>query len=141
MNDFFVLSDGKQLTVPQAFEGYVIFFRKSKEENVAVTQMGLMQKLIENGLKLSLDSFLFVDLNQASLRISEIQKKMTIKKCFLFGVKESEIGINFDVNAYQLTTVSEIQFLKADAPEVLDSDKNLKNKLWTQLQISFNITK
>jgi hypothetical protein len=123
------------------FAGYVIFYRKSREEKIAQIQVNLMEKLILNGLKLNLDNFLFIDLNSNPLRISKLKKQIPLKKCFLFGVKESEIGINFDVNAYQLITVSGIQFLKADAPEILESDKNLKNKLWAQLQISFNFSK
>lgn len=53
--------------------------------------------------------------------------------------KESEVGINFDIPLYKLITIAAVEFLKVDAPEILEKDKNLKNQLWTQLQISFKL--
>jgi hypothetical protein len=38
-----------------------------------------------------------------------------------------------------LITVGETEFLKADTPEVLEQEKQLKNQLWKQLQIAFKL--
>ena len=54
-------------------------------------------------------------------------------------VLEKEIGINIDIPLYQLVEVGETEFLKADAPEMLEKEKLLKNQLWKQLQISFKL--
>jgi hypothetical protein len=141
MDEFYVLNRQDALQLPEKYEGYVIYYKKSKDEKTALIQQNLFVKLIENALKLSTQNFLFADVSSGTLRLSEIQRSAPVKKCFLFGVNEREIGTNFDANSYRLTTVSGIQFLKADAPEIIESDKNLKNKLWTQLQLSFNIPK
>ena len=105
---------------------------------MAEVQSGLLTKLIENGLKLKSENFFFVDINEQKERFTVLKKSIEIQKCFLFGVQEKEVGINFDIRLYHLTKVAGVDFLKADAPEILEKDKNLKNKLWTQLQISFN---
>lgn len=137
MNSFFVLHTTSNPSAEETYSGYVVFYKKSKDASVAEVQTGLLTKLIENGLKLKSENFLFIDMNEQKIRFSVLKKSFEIQKCFLFGVQEREIGINFDIPVYHLTRIAGIDFLKADAPEILESDKNLKNKLWTQLQISF----
>jgi hypothetical protein len=137
MNSFFVLPTTTNLSAGASYSGYVIFYKKNKDASVAEVQIGLLTKLIENGLKLKSENFLLIDLNEQKERFSVLKKSIGIQKCFLFGVQEREVGINFDVPVYHLTRISGIDFLKADAPEILENDKNLKNKLWIQLQISF----
>ena len=139
MNEFFVLNNTSDFMVSDEFSGYVIFYRKSKVVDVAMIQENLFQKLIQNGLKLAMQNFLLEDVNEHKTRLSILQKKMEVTKCLLFDVKEIEVGINFDIPLYKLITLSGIEFLKADAPEVLEQNKNLKNKLWTQLQLSFKV--
>ena len=139
MNSFFVLNKSQQISTTEHYAGYVIFYKKSEEESVAQIQTNLYTKLIENALKLKLDNFLFIDVSKQKERFSELKKSVAIEKCFLFGVNEKEVGINFDIPLYQLTTITSIEFLKVDAPEILEVDKKLKNLLWTQLQISFKL--
>lgn len=139
MNSFFIINDNQQISIDAQFAGYVVFYKKSKEESVATIQDTLYTKLIENALKLKLAQFLFVDISTNTVRFSALKKVLDIHKCFLFGVKEHEIGVNFDLEPYRLTHVASVDFLKTDAPEVLENDKVLKNKLWTQLQISFKL--
>jgi hypothetical protein len=139
MNSFFVLSSDKNIAVDAQYAGYVIFYRKSKDAVVAEIQTSLYTKLIENALKLKLVNFLFIDINTQKVRFSGIKKALEIRKCFLFGVDEKEVGINFDIPPYHLTALASVEFLKADAPEKLESDKHLKNKLWTQLQTAFKL--
>lgn len=140
MNSFFVLNTSAQVSVPAQYAGFVIFYKKSKDDAIAAIQMSLLSKLIENGLKLSTEHFLFIDITSQPARISALKKSLEIKKCFFFGVPEKEIGINIDIPLYQLVTVGETEFLKADAPEILEKEKQLKNQLWKQLQISFKLT-
>lgn len=140
MNSFFVLNSTTSLSVSEQYAGCVIFYKKSKEADVAAIQANLFSKLIENALKLSLDNFLFIDISDRKERFSKIRKEMDVKKCFLFGVNEIEVGINFDIPSYELITISDIEFLKTDAAEVLEREKHLKNKLWVQLQISFKLS-
>lgn len=139
MDEFYVLSAQAPVNTPENYKGYVIFFRKNKDAAIANVQLNLLHKLIQNALKMELGDFLFADLNEHPLRISVLLKNAAVLKCFLFGVEEKEAGINFDLPMYQLITVAGIEFLKADAPETLEHNKNLKNKLWSQLQISFNL--
>ncbi len=141
MQPLYVLNTQSDLVVPDKFSGYIVFYKKSKEQHVADVQLGLFQKLIENGLKLSLSNFLLVDIFQYPVRISVLKKNLTFHKCFLFGVKENEVGLNFNLPLYKHIYFSEIDFIKSDAPEVLEQDKNLKNKLWIQLQSAFNLSK
>lgn len=141
MEEFYVLNDRAPVIVPENFKGYVIFFRKNKDTEMANVQLNLLHKLIHNGLKMEVSDFLLADLNEHPLRISVLQKNVSVLKCFLFGVEEKEVGMNFDAPMYQLITVAGIEFLKADAPETLEQNKNLKNKLWSQLQTSFNLHK
>ncbi len=140
MNDFFVLNNGNDETVVnEQFAGYVVFYKKSKEEKIAEIQSNLLNKLIQNALKLNLDNFLFIDLNTQKIRLASLRKSIKIEKCFLFGVQEAEIGTNIVIPNYQLILVADIQFLKVDAPEKLEQNKPLKNQLWEQLQISFKL--
>ncbi|MBP8192914.1 MAG: hypothetical protein KAX69_04860 [Chitinophagales bacterium] len=139
MNSFFLLNTQEQVSVIAQFAGYVIFYKKSKDAATAEIQLSLLSKLIENGLKLSTENFLFIDTSSPHARISSLKKSLEIKKCFFFGVLEKEIGINIDIPLYQLVEVGETEFLKADAPEMLEKEKLLKNQLWKQLQISFKL--
>ncbi len=137
MADFYILnSSAPDITINEHFQGYVIWYKKNKDTSIAEVQASLFSKLIVNALKLREDNFLLIDIYQP-VRLSELKKSIKMTKCFLFGVKESEIGINFDISSYKLTAVAGIEFLKVDAPEILEQDKGLKNKLWEQLQLSF----
>jgi hypothetical protein len=139
MNSFYLLTPSGQIAASDQYAGYVIFYKKSVENPIAAIQESLFLKLIENGLKLKMEQFLFVDITNRQERISSLKKSIDIQKCFLFGVKEAEIGINFDIPLYSLITVGETEFLKADTPEVLEQEKQLKNQLWKQLQIAFKL--
>lgn len=140
MNNFFVLNNSNEnIAVNENFAGYIIFFKKNKDDNIASIQLNLLIKLIENALKLSLDNFLFVDLNTQKVRLSELRKLIKVNKSFLFGVNESEIGINIAISNYQLNSIADIEFLKADALEIIEKNTKLKAQLWQQLQISFKI--
>ena len=50
-------------------------------------------------------------------KLSDLRKSLIIKKCFLFGVSESEIGTNIVIPKYNLNTIAEIQFLKCNLVE------------------------
>ena len=139
MNDFYILNNAHTITAKQDFSGNIIFYKKSKQQNVAETQHNLLDKLIQNALKLSLDNFIFIDLNEQQIKLHELRKIAKVENCFLFGVNESEIGTNIVIPNYQLVNVADIQFLKIDAPETIDANKNLKSKLWEQLQIAFKL--
>ncbi len=139
MNDFYILNNAHTITAKQDFSGNIIFYKKSKQQNVAETQHNLLDKLIQNALKLSLDNFIFIDLNEQQIKLHELRKIAKVENCFLFGVNESEIGTNIVIPNYQLVNVADIQFLKIDAPETIEANKNLKSKLWEQLQIAFKL--
>ena len=142
MNNYFILNNAKeQIDISENFAGYVIFYKKNKDENVAAIQLNLFQKLIENALKISLENFLFVDLNAQKIRFSDCRKSLQVAKCFLFGVTESEIGLNIVLANYQLQTINDIEFLKIDSPEKVEQNTKLKTQLWQQLQISFKLIK
>lgn len=139
MKSFFLLNDENEIKVNENFAGYLIFYHKNQDPAVAEIQLNLFSKLIENGLKLKMDNFLVVDFSSNKNRLSTYIKKLNISKCFLFGVSQGEIGINVEIPMYNLTTVGTIEFLKADAPEKIETSKNLKSGLWTQLQLSFKL--
>ena len=139
MSRFFILNSSDIPQVPEAFSGYVIFYKKSNDPAEAEVQMNLMQKLIENGLKLKMDNFLFIDILEHPTRITALKKQMDLTKCFLFGVQENEVGLNASIPLYQLVQISSMDILKSDTPELLEKNSALKSKLWKQLQISFNL--
>ncbi|MFN8238533.1 MAG: hypothetical protein U0T77_10220 [Chitinophagales bacterium] len=139
MSSFFVLNSTAIPFIPESFSGAVIFYKKSKEPAVAEAQMGLMQKLIENGLKLSMENFLFIDILEHPVRITALRKHANLTRCFLFGVLENEVGLNASIPLYQLVQLASMDILKSDAPEILEKNSALKSKLWKQLQISFKL--
>ena len=139
INEFFVLQNNDNITVKEEFSGFLVFYKKSKDEKTAEIQHNLFAKLIQNGLKLSLDNFLFIDFNDQKVRLTTIRKSFKIEKCFLFGINEAEIGINIVIPNNQFTTVADIEFLKTDSPEKLEENSVLKTKLWNQLKISYKI--
>lgn len=142
MDNFFVLNHvNNEFNVEGDFAGYVIYYRKSTDIKVAEVQLNLLNKLIQNALKLTLSHFLFIDLNTQNIRLSVLRKTLDVNKCFLFGINESEIGINFNIPDYKIKTIAGIEFLKIDIPEKIEQDAKLKTQLWKQLQILFKIEK
>lgn len=140
MDNFYVINNQIDfIKVNENFAGYIVFFKKSIDTKVADVQMNLLHKLIQNALKLELDNFLFIDLNTNKVHLTALNKLHNVNKCFLFGVDENEIGTNIAIPYYQLNKIAGIDFLKVDTPEKLEQNKSLKNKLWEQLQISFNL--
>jgi hypothetical protein len=139
MDTLFILTAGQHITVSDDYQGYVVMYKKHTDAALAAKQETLLQKLIENGLKLNLSNFLLVDLNTAPMRFSVLNKQLAIKKCILMGITEKEIGLNMTLRPYQLTEISGIQFIKCDSPEKLDDNNTLKSALWKQLQHAFNL--
>ena len=80
-----------------------------------------------------------IDINSSKYRISSLRKKIPLKNCILFGVKESEIGLNVSLPTYQNRLITDIIFLKSDAPEDIENKATLKKALWEQLQLIFKI--
>lgn len=140
METYFIWNASEMPALPEQYAGYVICYRKNEDAAKATEQAHLFQKLIRNGLKLTEANFLFIDLNEHKIRLSDLQKSVPLSKCFLFGVQEKEAGIHADLPPYQLVEFNGIDFIKCDAPEILEQHKNLKNKLWTQLQLSFKLS-
>jgi hypothetical protein len=73
MNAFYVLTPSGKITVSEQYAGYVIFYKKSVENSIAAIQEGLFSKLIENGLKLKIEQFLFIDISTQPERISSLK--------------------------------------------------------------------
>ena len=139
MNSFFVLNETSSLHIPDDFIGSVIFYAKSKNEQIASSQFILIQRLVENGLNLKLSQFILIDINSSKYRISSLRKKIPLKNCILFGVKESEIGLNVSLPTYQNRLITDIIFLKSYVPEDIENKATLKKALWEQLQLIFKI--
>ncbi|MEZ5026585.1 MAG: hypothetical protein R2739_08405 [Chitinophagales bacterium] len=135
---FYIINTGTSLSVEVDFKGYLIVYKKNKDDEIANAQLQLLKRLIENGLKLKMENFLFIDVANQQSRFSVWRKQIEINKCIFFGVEPSEVGLNFNLPSYKNTTFSSILFLKADAPEVLEKNSALKAKLWEQLQLAFN---
>ena len=115
MEHFFVLNSENKTGISDGFLGNVFFYQKSKDELIATTQLSLIEKLIENGLKLELENVLIVDIN------------------------EQKIGLNFTLKKYHIQSINNVQFLKADIAEILDKNAALKTKFWNELKKLFNI--
>lgn len=140
MATYFIIGGEEKTEVDEMFSGYVVFYKKNVEASIAAIQRELFSKLIENALKLDLKQFLFIDTNFGKHRFASLVKNIEIQKCFLFGVDESEIGINSNIPMYHLVKLNNIDIIKADAPEILENDKQKKSKLWQELLITFNKT-
>ena len=140
MSTFFVLSENKPIVPDEHYSGYVLFYKKSSDAELATIQEHLFSKLIEQALKLKRNQFLWVDVAKEPTRFSSVVKNVSVQKCLLFGVSEKEIGLNIELPLYQLKKIKNIDFIKSDAPEQLENNKTLKSKLWVQLVILFNIT-
>ncbi|HUM51999.1 MAG TPA: hypothetical protein PK431_09295 [Chitinophagales bacterium] len=139
MEQFFVLNREKEVEISDGFLGNVFFYAKSKEELIATTQLSLIEKLIENGLKLKLENVLIIDVNEQKIRLNQLQKITKIDKCIFFGDIETEIGLNFTLKKYHIQSINNVQFLKADIAEILDKNAALKTKFWNELKKLFNI--
>jgi len=131
---FYILNTKEPLVIPNAFNGCAFIYKKSEMANVANVQIELFDRLIEKGLKKMVEDFLFVDINNTKERYATLKKQAPIKQYILFGVKESEIGINFDIPLHQIVEIENVFFLKTVSPEVLEKDNSMKAAFWTQLQ-------
>ncbi len=139
MEQFFVINREKEVEISDGFLGNVFFYAKSKEDLVATAQLSLIEKLIENGLKLKLENVLIIDINEQKIRLNQLQKITKIDKCIFFGDIETEIGLNFTLKKYHIQSINNVQFLKADIAEILDKNAALKTKFWNELKKLFNI--
>ena len=139
MENFFVLNRENKTEISDGFLGNVFFYQKSKDELIATTQLSLIEKLIENGLKLELENVLIVDIKEQKIRLNQLQKITKIECCILFGDIESEIGLNFTLKKYHIQSINNVQFLKADIAEILDKNAALKTKFWNELKKLFKI--
>lgn len=138
MEQFFVLNNKDSIEISDSFLGNVFFYAKSKDEKIAETQLNLIQKLVQNGLKLDWQNILLIDIN-SKMRLNQLQKITSVSKCILFGEIESSVGLNFNLKKYHIQTIHSIQFLKADEAELLDKNAALKTKFWNELKKIFNI--
>ena len=63
MTAFYILNTKNEIQIPEHYSGYIIYYSKSKESSVAEVQLDLFKKLIENGLNLKTDNFIFRNQN------------------------------------------------------------------------------
>lgn len=140
MSKLFVINENKEITHDNLYDGFVFFYKKSKDAAIAEAQTMLFSGIIEKGLKYKTQQFLWVDISTNPVyRFINIKNTIGIKKCFLFGVDENEIGLNMKIPVYKLETVNNVDFIKCDAPEVLAKNAKLKSNLWNEIQKSFNL--
>ncbi|MFN8284210.1 MAG: hypothetical protein U0U67_13405 [Chitinophagales bacterium] len=139
MEQFYVLNSENSVEIVNEFSGSVFFYARSKNENEAQIQRTLIEKLVQNGLKLELQNVLLIDINEQKIRLNQLQKMTKIERCIFFGDIESQIGLNFTLQKYHIQTVHSVEFLKADLAENLDKNAALKTKFWNELKKVFNI--
>ena len=81
-------------------------------------------------------------LNSASLqdRTMEEFKNLNAHTVLKFGRIKHPVN-SILTTLYEVYSEDETEYLSADALSVISEDKNLKKKLWTALQVLFNISK
>lgn len=139
MEQFFILNRENSIEIKDEFLGNVFFYAKSNDVAIAQSQINLIEKLIQNGLKLQLQNVLIIDINAQKIRLNQLQKMTKIEKCIFFGDIESKIGLNFTLNKHQIQNLNQVQFLKSETAEQLEKNAALKTKFWNELKKLFNI--
>ncbi len=138
--DAFLIIDNKYIDKIDFKNQHTAFvYIPSADKNIAVQQVQLLEKLIVNGIKSTVEANLLIDLEQSKVRFRDIQKRTTLKYCILFGDIESAFGLNFRLPSYQSKVIGEVLFIKADDLSKLEKNPALKTKLWTELKVIFNI--
>lgn len=63
-----------------------------------------------------------------------LQKYIPLKNILLFGILPQQVGINFDLEKYNLNHINGLKVVLADSISTVELNQDLKKKLWSNLQ-------
>ncbi len=89
--------------------------------------------------KLSLADVAIVNKNQHTVHYKELVGTFSSKVCLLFDIPPSAIDLPVDFPAYQVQPFAGCSFLYGPSLREMQTDQDLKKKLWVSLKRLFNL--
>ena len=118
----------------------VIAFLSGESDGLERADRELVGGIIK-AIKYTLDDIALINLSKSSLRrYKHIQKALAPKALIVFGVTASEIGLNLNIDRYQVVSLQGCKLLLADSLHELRSTPAKKKALWSALQVMFDIS-
>ncbi len=133
MQTFYILNATGTVQTPEAFSGLVVLYPGHEVPATAAQQTELIQKLVENGMKVSLDRTIIIDVKKQPVRWSALRKQVSVRYLMLMGLTPAEIGLNIEVPFYGAATIGDTVVIHAQAPEIMAPSSDLKGRLWKQI--------
>ena len=81
MQTFYILNATGTVQTPEAFSGLVVLYPGHEVPATAAQQTELIQKLLENGMKVSLDRTIIMDVKKQPVRWSALRKQVFMQGC------------------------------------------------------------
>ncbi|MEY3242792.1 MAG: hypothetical protein RIR11_4231 [Bacteroidota bacterium] len=105
------------------------------------TRLFLEKMLSAAKLNLMQDTLIVQLLGQESVNIMQEIKKRAPEQVLIFGIQPDQLCLHIETKLYQPLFFQNTNFLFADRLTLLESDKNMKTKLWAAMQVVFKIQK
>ncbi|MDI1321233.1 MAG: hypothetical protein PSV36_00710 [Algoriphagus sp.] len=110
-----------------------------EEESLKPEVMDMLVKMI-NAVGHSMNEVGLLASGSLESRTMEDFKNLNAHTVLKFGRIKHPVN-SILTNLYEVYSEDETEYISADALSVIAEDKNLKKKLWTALQVLFNISK
>lgn len=112
-----------------------IFLMYSKEE---LEQVPFLSKILAAvQLDLATDVLVLAAKSAPRFSLSDLKQHQTFDKVIIFGFSPSQLGLQLQLQPYQLYTISNTQYLFTDSLETIAASTSLKGQLWKALQLLF----
>ena len=134
----FLPTDSSDLcTISGAFEQKVIVVLM--EDDFKAAQSFLEKMMGAAKINLLQDTLMIQINHQNKVNIAAELKKRRPEQVLVFGILPDQLCLNIVALPYAPVYFLETKFLFADRLSALEPDKNLKTKLWSAMQVVFNL--
>ncbi|MFN0173607.1 MAG: hypothetical protein ACKVU0_03075 [Saprospiraceae bacterium] len=134
----FIVADKSALAEAEGGFAREVMVLTLKEPNAGTNRDFLSKILLAANLNLEQDALLAeIPANEARSLASELKERKP-KQVLVFGLSPTQLGLSFEVQAYQPLAFYGSTWLFADHLSALESDKSKKTQLWSALKQMFH---
>ncbi len=133
----FIAADKSALAEAEGGFARQVLVLAIQEANVAANRDFLAKVLLAANLNLNQDALLAeIPVNQPRSLTPDLKERQP-KQVLVFGLAPAQLGLSFEVQAYQPLTFYGCTWLFADRLSALEPDKTKKTQLWSALKQMF----
>ena len=119
--------------------GIILVVNNKEAAYLPGDQLDFLMEIL-SACKLSMEDVALINIaNRPSFHYHEITGNMNVKTVFIFGNMLGEIGLPFKIPDFQVQLFKNQKYLFSPALDVVESDAQLKKKLWEALKNIFSI--